>query len=322
MIVATVLADSISPSGQRLTTFELIYPRFIHSEFMTHRIFNRNASSSRAIPTKRLLEQIKLVPAMPIHWGKNQSGMQAHEQLDEDAIPVVKTMWNAAASSAVIYAESMLRSRLHKQVVNRILEPFMHIKVVCTSTQWDNFFGLRIHEDAQPEIRELAEKMKEALDKAVSRKLVPGQWHLPYITAKDAADAITLLKYRRITRDEPSDEEVNSILLKVSAARCARASYNNFEGRPSSIGEDMELFADLVESQPVHASPTEHQATPMQPYGLIGHNDDDVKFINKPTDPLTWEQGVTHMDKHQKLYSGNLQGWVQFRKLIPNEFIG
>ena len=101
------------------------------------------------------------------------------------------------------------------------------------------------------------------------------------------------------------------LLLKVSAARCARASYNNFEGRLSTIEEDLGLFAKLVENQPIHASPTEHQATPM----LFGD-----KFINNQN-PLTWEQGVTSMDREGNLYSGNLLDFIQFRKLIPGETI-
>ena len=49
---AEVLIDSVNPAGQRLTTFVLRFPRFVLSEFNTHRMFSRNASSSRAIPTR------------------------------------------------------------------------------------------------------------------------------------------------------------------------------------------------------------------------------------------------------------------------------
>lgn len=312
MIKATVIADSVHhATGTRITTFELVYPRFIHSEFMTHRVFNRNASSSRAIPTSKFIEQVRNEPVMPSHWGKNQKGMQAFEELSEDQRSDAIFIWNQAASSAATYAEMLRRGQVHKQIVNRILEPFTHIRVVVTSTSWANFYGLRDHVDAQPEIRLLAQAMKKAHEESVPQKLKKGDWHLPYIRRIDCINSYDHCKYQRVTCDKPSDEEVLGLLLKVSAARCARASYNNFEGRPSTIEEDLGLFAKLVENQPIHASPTEHQATPM----LFGD-----KFINNQN-PLTWEQGVTSMDREGKLYSGNLLDFIQFRKLIPGETI-
>lgn len=312
MIKATVIADSVHyATGTRITTFELVYPRFIHSEFMTHRVFNRNASSSRAIPTAKFIEQVHNEPVMPSHWGKNQKGMQADEELTPMEIKDAMFIWDNAASAAAVYAEQLRRGQVHKQIVNRILEPFTHIRVVVTSTSWANFYGLRDHKDAQPEIRELAQAMRKAHNESVPSKLMQGHWHMPYITANDRFDAYNFCKYRRITRDEPSSAEVYGLLLKVSAARCARASYNNFEGRPSTIKEDLDLFAKLVEDQPIHASPTEHQATPMY---------FEEKYVNN-MNPTTWEQGVTSMDKEGNLYSGNLLHFIQFRKLIPGETI-
>lgn len=312
MIKATVIADSVHhATGTRITTFELVYPRFIHSEFMTHRVFNRNASSSRAIPTSKFIEQVRNEPVMPSYWGRNQKGMQAEEELTPMEIEDAKFIWDNAASAAAVYAEQLRRGQVHKQIVNRILEPFTHIRVVVTSTSWANFYGLRDHEDAQPEIRLLAQAMKKAHEESVPQKLKKGDWHLPYIRSVDCANAYNHCKYQRITRDEPSNEEILGLLLKVSAARCARASYNNFEGKPSTISDDLDLFAKLVEKQPIHASPTEHQATPMN----LGE-----KYVNN-MNPVTWEQGVTSMDKKGNLYSGNLLHFIQFRKLIPGETI-
>lgn len=312
MISVKVIADSIHPStNTRITTFELVYPRFIHSEFMTHRIFNRNASSSRAIPTDRFIEQVRNNPVFPSHWGKNQKGMQAHEELSEDQIMDAKFIWDNAAASAAAYADQLRRGQVHKQIVNRILEPFTHIRVVVTSTSWINFYGLRDHKDAQPEIRILAQGMKKAHEESKPTRLNIGDWHLPYITADDHSNAYNHCKHLRVTRDEPSNSEVTGLLLKVSAARCARASYNNFEGRPSTIQEDLDLFGKLVEDQPIHASPTEHQATPMNL---------TLPYVNN-MNPATWEQGVTSMDRKGHLYSGNLLNFIQFRKLIPGETI-
>lgn len=312
MIKATIIADSVhAETGTRITTMELVYPRFIHSEFMTHRIFNRNASSSRAIPTSKFIEQVRNEPVMPSHWGKNQKGMQAVEELGEDVIRDAKFIWEQAAASAAVYDEQLRRGQVHKQIVNRILEPFTHIRVVVTSTSWVNFYGLRDHKDAQPEIRELAQAMKKAHEESTPTKLYWGDWHMPYITPADINNAYNYCKCNRITRDEPNSKEITNLLLKVSAARCARASYNNFEGKPSELGEDVSLFAKLVEDQPIHASPTEHQATPMRVC---------LPYINN-MNPLTWEQGVTSMDRKGELYSGNLKYFIQFRKLIPGETI-
>ena len=209
MIKATVIADSVHHvTGTRITTFELVYPRFIHSEFMTHRVFNRNASSSRAIPTSKFIEQVRNEPVMPSHWGKNQKGMQAFEELSPMEIKDAEFIWENAASAAAVYAEQLRRGQVHKQIVNRILEPFTHIRVVVTSTSWANFYGLRDHEDAQPEIRELAQAMRKAHNESTPRALPQGEWHLPYIAHIDRVGAYNYCKHQRITRDEPSSEEL------------------------------------------------------------------------------------------------------------------
>lgn len=279
-IEAKVIADSISPVGKRLTTLQLVYPRFIHAEFMTHRVFSRNASSSRAIPVARMIEQVRTDPAMPIHWGKNQAGMQAKEELSDafnESIGTserqyVKNLWHYAAEQAAIQAERMSQLGAHKQVVNRILEPFQWIHVVVTTTEWDNFFELRLHEDAQPEIHELARVMKAAMDASTPMLLQPGEWHLPYVRPEEHG------KY-------PID-----LLRKVSAARCCRVSYLKHDGTNSTIEEDLALCERLAGARPIHASPFEHQATP-----------DDLKH------------GLVYRSPH---LHGNLIGWVQHRKLI------
>jgi len=236
-----IIADSIY-NGSRLTTFQLMYPRFIHSEFMTHRVFSRNASSSRAIPVSKMIEQVRTNPAMPIHWGKNQSGMQATEELDADMKQKVQTSWEVAANNAALLAETMMECGAHKQVVNRILEPYQWISVVCTATTYDNFFALRSHADAQPEIKLLSDMMMAEYNSSVPKVLERGWYHLPYV----------------------SDEELKTLdietLCKCSAARCARVSYLTHDNKTPSIEKDLQLFDRLVGSEPIHASPTEHQS--------------------------------------------------------------
>ena len=200
MINAKILLDSINPVGNRITSWILTYPRFFHSEIMTHRVFSRNAASSRAIPVKRMIDDIRQNCAMPIFWGKNQAGMQAKEELDNTEkyaevrkdLPYgegllittkkqeAKREWLLARDSAVKHAEKMLELGLHKQIANRILEPFMHMTVIITGTEFENFFALRAHPDAQPEFQDLAYKMLDIYQLSEPKKLKAGEWHIPF----------------------------------------------------------------------------------------------------------------------------------------------
>ena len=247
-ITAKSVLSSVSPDGVRIDTLLLRYPRFIHSEFMTHRQFSRNASSSRAIPVERLIADVERDPAMPIFWGKNQKGMQAREELGDIEKGCAIDSWLEAKDNAVRAASSMAAGGAHKQIVNRILEPFAHINVVVTATEWDNFFALRIHEDAQPEIKVLAEAMKLALDMSDPQILTFGEWHLPFVTADEIS--------------EYGLSDCNGELRYISAARCARTSYKTHDGRVSTLEEDIALGERLTKSRPFHASPFEHQAMP------------------------------------------------------------
>ena len=285
-IQAKIIADSISATGKRITTFQLLYPRFIHAELMTHRVFSRNASSSRAIPVKKMLEMVRNDPAMPIHFGKNQPGMQANEQLTGDDLFKAQELWHIAARQAANVAENMMAIGLHKQVANRILEPFQHISVVLTATEFDNWFELRAHPDAQPEIQQLAQDMRAALVDSVPQELEPGEWHLPYVTEADHS-AVKALGWAAIT------------LRKISAARCCRVSYLKHDGTAASVQDDMDLCNRLAGARPIHASPFEHQATP------------DIIIPGNRMQLAHWQSPKLH---------GNFVGWIQYRKQIEQAF--
>ena len=243
-ISAKIITDSISSDGTRLTTMQLRYPRFIHSEFMTHRVFSRNASSSRAIPVSRLIDDIIMDTAKPIHWGKNQKGMQADEECNEllGASKISKEdAWLEARDNAIKVARAFNNAGYHKQIVNRLLEPFSHINVLVTATEWNNFYELRRHKDAQPEIHELADVMYHVQSESIPKHVAYGAWHTPYAYGSS------------------QDEDT---ALKISAARCARVSYLTQEGKIPTVEEDIALFDRLMGAIPFHASPTEHQATP------------------------------------------------------------
>lgn len=307
---AKIIADSVSAEGKRITTMQLSYPRFIHAEGKTHRILSldsenevfsvtqstglmddrdlsRNASSSRAIPVAKMIEQVRSNPAKPIHWGKNQPGMQAAVELEGEELEMAKSAWFRAAWLASNIAEEMAALGVHKQVVNRILEPFQWISVIVTATEWDNFFELRIHKDAQPEIKHLAELMKQAMDASTPKLLKEDEWHLPYVTDEDIID---------LARTDPHGWL--ELAKKVSAARCCRVSYLKHDGTPASLVEELALCDRLAAARPIHASPFEHQATP-DTFRNEGDLDDG------------WLQASEH---------GNFVGWIQYRKAIEASF--
>jgi Thymidylate synthase complementing protein len=267
MIKAEIVADSINYNNIRLTTLKLAYPRFIHAEFMTHRVFSRNASSSRAEPVAKHIERIKDEYAEPIHWGQNQPGMQAKAEISEETKRAARAEWWAAKEAAIAHAKKLNDLGVHKQIVNRVLEPFSYINVVVTATEWDNFFELRLHPDAQPEIRELAYQMRVAMKGSHPKPLVNGEWHLPFI---DKVEKVS----------HPIED-----LLRFSVARCARVSYLTHDKKAPNPKDDIVLFERLVGSVPIHASPTEHQATPLE-----------------STD-----------------FCRNFRGWMQYRELLEQD---
>lgn len=253
--ISVVEASQSAQTGVKIITFVCKYWRAIHSEVMTHRVFSRNASSSRAIPTAKLLEQIRSEPAGPIHWGKNQPGMQAHEEHNAEVIhprtgiPMSREMaWEAMANEAADWAQAWADAGYHKQIVNRVIEPFSYITVVITATSWDNFYALRAHADAQPEIRDVAETMLKIIPDVPVRMIADADefdhhaWHLPFVSIAE-----------RQAHDVPT-------LLAMSAARCARTSYLTHDKQNPSWEQDNGLYRRLVESEPLHASPLEHQA--------------------------------------------------------------
>ena len=318
MIKAQIIADSVSEAGKRLTTLQLCYPRFIHSELMTHRVFSRNASSSRAIPVAKMIEQVRNDPAMPVHWGKNQPGMQAHEELTGSDLEQVQITWREAALDAADKASYMNSRGAHKQVINRILEPFQWIHVVLTATEFDNWDELRDHADADPTIHELARQIKIVRASSTPKLLLSGEWHLPYVTDEDY-DAVA--RYRREAMgmsdlEAWDDEGITEMLCRVSAARCCRVSYLKHDGHPSTVGDDLLLCDRLAGARPIHASPFEHQATPMPEIKprvyFNGGGDVEIKG-HVP-------EGVSHIDMSGSAWSGNFNGWIQHRKLIEQSF--
>lgn len=305
-ISAKIIAHSESSvDGKEIITYELEYHRYIHSELMTHRLFSRNAASSRAIPVKKMLKMVNEEPMMPIHWGANQRGMQAEEECTEEVFISPDNLsreeaWRTAAEAAAIIASGMDKAGYHKQIVNRLLEPFQRMKTIVTATEFDNFFWLRRDEHAQPEIRELADCMWEAYTKSEPEVLDPTEWHVPYVKTKSLLEEGVASRYYvldEIGRQVPlSIEEA----LKLSASCCAQVSYRVLD---DSSDKAEGIHKKLLSGSRVHASPFEHQATPI-PFSI---------YRGSP-----WPSGVTHLDKNMNFWSGNLKGWVQYRQTLDN----
>lgn len=252
MFEAKILADSQHPNGSRLTTFELTYPRFVHSELMTHRKFSRNSASSRAIPTKVLMRQVLTNPVVPIHWGKLQKGMQAFEQLDKMDKATCNSLWLKLRDEAMYTVNSMLEIGLHKQIANRLLEPWMWITVIVTSDERGlyNFFRLRVDAMAEPHIKRIAEMMFDLYVNEKPTPLIFGGWHLPFISKKEL------------------EEQSTDDCISKSVARCARGSYLQHNG-DFTFEEDVALGEKLSTSG--HWSPFEHQAMATQTPNVGGN---------------------------------------------------
>lgn len=300
-ITAKIIADSESIyTGERITTFELEYPRFIHSEFMTHRMLSKNSASSRAIPITAMHKHIEEVPQYPSKWGKNNPGMQSKEEMSELERTSAIAVWDAARIQAISHSKILASIGAHKQIANRTTEPYMQMKVVVTGTEqaYNNFFWLRNHEDADPTIADLAAKMWTEYTECPEPVLLSStEWHLPYITTG-----------RRVVGGElryyvGGNEVTLHVARKVSASCCAQVSYRKND---ESIEKAEMIFDKLINSVPVHASPVEHQAMPI-----------DYSTTNC-YEPDTWEDGVTHVYRDGTLWSGNFRDWIQFRQLIPN----
>lgn len=292
-----VVLDSISPAGARITTMELTYPRFIHSEVLTHRDRARNSASSRAIPYPKMRAAILETPVIPIKWGAEQRGMQTGDEIsgscticdgggakteytegediicegcggDGQRLTQADRIWLKARDNAVASADALHALGVHKSLCNRLTEPFMWITVIMTATQWRNFFKLRVHKDAEIHFQKIAGMAKDAMDASRPVKRV---LHLPYVDG--SPDLAELMKLPVIQ------------LKRISAGRCARVSYLTHDGK-IDIEKDLELCERLAGADPLHASPLEHPAT----------------AADDPTTP-----------------SGPFRGWHQFRKEFENE---
>lgn len=240
-----ILADSISEAGARLTTMQLTYPRCIHAEFMTHRVFSRNAASSRAIPFEKATQMVLDDPYIP-EWGLNEKGMQSTRQLGEKEKKAATEKYLGTLYETVRNVRELAKLNIHKQDINRILEPWAWITTICSATEWDNFFELRCHKDAHPAFQKIAYMMQEKYSEGKPELLESYEWHLPLAEEFRITGAVW-----------ECEQSINSV--KISVGRCARVSYLTHDGKKDPDA-DVELHNRLLISK--HWSPFEHVARP------------------------------------------------------------
>ena len=281
-ISAKIVADSINEHGCRLTTFTVIFPRFLLAELNTHRMLSRNSASSRARPFKVMLKDVMEDPFIPIRWMAEHKGMQGTEYLNEEDSQNATATWLQARDAAVAAAKALDGKKVTKQIVNRILEPYLWHEVVITATDLENFFALRYHNDAEIHICELAKVMLDAYNASQPKFLAAGEWHIPF---GDQMDEEKLA-------DVAGNTNMDDLKREIACARCARISYKPFGSEENyDYAADRRLFATLLTGG--HVSPLEHVARSMTQHEFEG----------------TFHKG----------YCGNFRGFIQYRKTFANE---
>lgn len=293
---ARIERDSITQYGERVTTFVVTFPRLVLAEFNTHKMLSKSSASSRAIPVEKQLARLREDPFTPVHWGKNQKGMQAEEELTLEEIAYVKGKWLDARDSAMGHASILQERGVHKQITNRLIEAFMWHTVIVTATEWRNFFHLRDNKMAQPEIQKAAGLMSELYRASRPRLLGSDDWHLPFGQGDD---------------DSPWNKTEQ---VYISAGRSARVSHLTHDGvrDPSA---DIKLARGLLQNG--HMAPWEHPARPMTDGERLIFG--KTRFFASPIKSdgallnADWQAGET------QYFLGNFNGWVQARKLIHGE---
>jgi thymidylate synthase ThyX len=269
-ISARIVADSITKDGKRITSIVAVIPRIVLAELNTHRALSKNSASSRAIPFPKMCDMVVNEPFIPMLFQKTHKGMQGTEQFTEVSdIAQCVNMWLDARDKAVASAKELDNFGVTKQLCNRILEPFMYHTVLLTATEWQNFIALRAHKDAEVHIQDFAYKVIDVLNASTPRLLMEGEWHIPF------GDNILISGLEGL-------EANTTKTIKIATARCARVSYNNFEGK-DDYEADIKLHDQLLESG--HMSPFEHCAQ--------AASGDTI--------------------------SGNFVGYVQYRKMFSGE---
>lgn len=302
-----ILADSINDHHDRLTTFEITFPRFILAEVNTHRMLSRNSASSRAIPVKKSIDAVLQDGFVPEEFGLNEPGMVASRLMSETETLDALVVWNHIMDESIGAAQKLADLEVHKALANRVLEPYKWHTAILSGTDWSNFFALRTEPNAQPEFRRIAGMMREAYLAHEPNELSSGEWHLPLVEDEEINQEA--LQYA----DPFVDWE---LWKKISIGRCARVSYLTHDGK-RDLQADIALH-DFLKSNG-HLSPSEHVARPFK--------SDEWRVIDTITEYL-WGKWYIDGDPREAFlnrlarnleYCGNYRGWFQARFEITNQ---
>jgi len=299
-ITAEMIAHSKAPDGSEMISIKTNAPKFLDAEIEKHRMISSNSSSDRAIPMNKMVERPWF---NPVDIRLNEKGMQGYRSTSE----LEATTFRAALSALHQSVCDMLSlfPHIHKQHLNRYLLGFSFQSKIMTGTldQWEYLLNLRDSPDADPAVQDLAKCIKVCIAGSKPVSLGSGSWHVPYY--KDGHWMPLHANQNGVQVDEHNNPL--DVALKISAARCARTSYDNFTGGRSVKEEDIKLHDWLVNN--FHETPLEHQATPMK-CSALGMCPELEDFSEDA------ETGVTHLDRELNQWSANYKGWIQYRKTL------
>ena len=312
---AEIIQYSKNEEGKEIITYSLKYGLIVHAEMLRHRLLTNNVKSNRAVSMKQIRNEVLKDPYVPVKFGKQQKGMVASSEADFKNAGVCRWLWKSARYPAVFIHWTLEKLGLHKEITNRVLNPWQWVRETLTATEFDNFYHLRLHKDAQTDIQVIAKAMLEAKNEYPESDIVilkEGEYHVPYVKrSRNTPDGKLVYLDNDMSILTPQEA------IEASCARCARSSYDNHDGTKALYHKthngkgrsDKEIYQDLVNSNPVHGSCAEHQATPMKiPYNEHWFTDGSIG----------WKDGVTHVDKNGYYWSGNFKGFVQYRQTLKN----
>ena len=347
-IKVEIVADSINQQGDRLTSLVLTYPRIIHAEMMTHRMFSRNASSSRAVPIQKMIEAVKNNTFCPFEFQKAHKGMQGSEYFTGVERQECINLWLESAELALQQAEKMKAKGISKQIINRILEPYQYYTMLITGSKegWENFFSLRCPDyggfksrkeaskeflekgnintstwseldwlhlnkgQAEIHIMDLAEKIYDAMNESTPKQLKAGEWHIPMISD---------LESLKLSTDDQ---------IKLSVGRAANTSYTVVgDGKELTLEQAIKIHNKCKELN--HSSVFEHCARAMSNEEFVSFTKSIHSTSNKveKTNQGGLRQGevivndfIVNREEHYG-WCNNLKGFIPYRYMIDNNLI-
>lgn len=307
MIQSKIIKDTLNAySDDRIVTFELVLPKYLVAEVNKHTVLHNSCQSSRAVPVAKMIQSVEENPFIPYYWQKPHKGMQGYEYYtNENKISQLREEWLNARDNAVITAKK-LQNEVSKQTINRLLEPFMYVKMVLTGTEFGNFFNQRCPIFLNNKGNKV--KSRTGLGFGVDFTSTKGQAdiHLQILAEmmhnemyynSNPVESFEHIPYD-IGKEYPLEAR-----LHYSASQCARISFTTItDDKQFSLERNLQLAQGLIVEG--HAEPFSHQA--------IGMNDNTYnKFSRTFLKDLTDDEPVIEYGWCRKM-----RGWVSHRHLL------